>query len=66
MTRERAGVYPSYLFTSKLRAMQSRPACTSARSPVAIICTIRLPRQVPSVGPAKTGRPQAAAVSSSR
>ena len=52
-------------FTSwivKLLRMASRAACRLANSPAARNWTIRLPRAVPSVGPAQTGRPVALAV----
>ena len=50
----------------KLVWMAARAVARSTNSPAAIICTIRLPSAVPSVGPANTGSPAALAVSAFR
>ena len=48
------------------RTIALRASARSANSPPAIICTIRLPIAVPSVGPANTSSPVASAVSAFR
>ena len=49
---KRLGHWGSTSWIVKLCLIASRAACRSAYSPAAINCTIRLPRAVPSVGPA--------------